>query len=204
MGRGGAAAKMDGTIYAHMPRCCTSAHEEPTIPTILHRQPSPPLVLMCHRTLLRPAAVLDVPVRDQAAPHCEAIARVNWGTRAAGTDADVPEPQRIPAQGPAHRRRHVVPCESLGAIVLEQHWGIAKSGYALRVRWEPTHHDHAAHCCPYGPRYGTVTQQSRRKQAVLSRISQSRVQSNRSRDQLEPATRVHHRTTLLIHQHITR
>ena len=116
---------MDGTIYAHMPRCCTSAHEEPTI---LHRQPSPPLVLMCHRTLLRPAAVLDVPVRDQAAPHCEAIARVNWGTRAAGTDADVPEPQRIPAQGPAHRRRHVVPCESLGAIVLEQHWGIAKSG----------------------------------------------------------------------------
>ena len=153
MGRGGAAAKMDGTIYAHMPRCCTSAHEEPTIPTILHRQPSPPLVLMCHRTLLRPAAVLDVPVRDQAAPHCEAIARVNWGTRAAGTDADVPEPQRIPAQGPAHRRRHVVPCESLGAIVLEQHWGIAKSGYALRVRWEPTHHDHAAHCCPYGPRW---------------------------------------------------
>ena len=144
---------MGGTIYAHMPRCCTSAHEEPTIPTILHRQPSPPLVLMCHRTLLRPAAVLDVPVRDQAAPHCEAIARVNWGTRAAGTDADVPEPQRIPAQGPAHRRRHVVPCESLGAIVLEQHWGIAKSGYALRVRWEPTHHDHAAHCCPYaGPR----------------------------------------------------
>ena len=90
MGRGGAAAKMDGTIYAHMPRCCTSAHEEPTI---LHRQPSPPLVLMCHRTLLRPAAVLDVPVRDQAAPHCEAIARVNWGTRAAGTDADVPEPR---------------------------------------------------------------------------------------------------------------
>ena len=83
---------------AHMPRCCTSAHEEPTI---LHRQPSPPLVLMCHRTLLRPAAVLDVPVRDQAAPHCEAIARVNWGTRAAGTDADVPEPQRIPAQEPA-------------------------------------------------------------------------------------------------------
>ena len=79
---------MGGTIYAHMPRCCTSAHEEPTI---LHRQPSPPLVLMCHRTLLRPAAVLDVPVRDQAAPHCEAIARVNWGTRAAGTDADVPE-----------------------------------------------------------------------------------------------------------------
>ena len=153
MGRGGAAAKMDGTIYAHMPRCCTSAHEEPTIPTILHRQPSPPLVLMCHRTLLRPVAVLDVPVRDQAAPHCEAIARVNWGTRAAGTDADVPEPQRIPAQGPAHRRRHVVPCESLGAIVLEQHWGIAKSGYALRVRWEPTHHDHAAHCCPYGPRW---------------------------------------------------
>ena len=65
---------MGGTIYAHMPRCCTSAHEEPTIPTILHRQPSPPLVLMCHRTLLRPAAVLDVPVRDQAAPHCEAIA----------------------------------------------------------------------------------------------------------------------------------
>ena len=93
MGRGGAAAKMDGTIYAHMPRCCTSAHEEPTI---LH-QSLPPLVLMCHRTLLRPAAVLDVPVRDQAAPHCEAIARVNWGTRAAGTDADVPEPQRIPA-----------------------------------------------------------------------------------------------------------
>ena len=37
MGRGGAAAEMDGTIYAHMPRCCTSAHEEPTI---LHRQPS--------------------------------------------------------------------------------------------------------------------------------------------------------------------
>ena len=144
-----AVAKMDGTIYAHMPRCCTSAHEEPTI---LH-QSLPPLVLMCHRTLLRPAAVLDVPVRDQAAPHCEAIARVNWGTRAAGTDADVPEPQRIPAQGPAHRRRHVVPCESLGAIVLEQHWGIAKSGYALRVRWEPTHHDHAAHCCPYGPRW---------------------------------------------------
>ena len=71
MGRGGAAAKMDGTIYAHMPRCCTSAHEEPTI---LH-QSLPPLVLMCHRTLLRPAAVLDVPVRDQAAPHCEAIAR---------------------------------------------------------------------------------------------------------------------------------
>ena len=31
MGRGGAAAKMDGTIYAHMPRCCTSArHEIPT------------------------------------------------------------------------------------------------------------------------------------------------------------------------------
>ena len=203
MGRGGAAAKMDGTIYAHMPRCCTSAHEEPTIPTILHRQPSPPLVLMCHRTLLRPAAVLDVPVRDQAAPHCEAIARVNWGTRAAGTDADVPEPQRIPAQGPAHRRRHVVPCESLGAIVLEQHWGIAKSGYALRVRWSRltmTTQRIAAHM----DRDGTVTQQSHRKQAVLSRISQSRVQSNRSRDQLEPATRVHHRTTLLIHQHITR
>ena len=65
---------MDGTIYAHMPRCCTSAHEEPTI---LHRQPSPPLVLMCHRTLLRPVAVLDVPVRDQAAPHCEAVLALN-------------------------------------------------------------------------------------------------------------------------------
>ena len=60
MGRGGAAAEMDGTIYAHMPRCCTSAHEKPTT---LHRQPSPPLVLMCHRTLLRPAAVLDVPFK---------------------------------------------------------------------------------------------------------------------------------------------
>ena len=76
---------------------------------------------MCHRTLLRPAAVLDVPVRDQAAPYCEAIARVNWGTRAAGTDADVPGPQRIPAQGHAHRRRHVVPCESLGAARMAGH-----------------------------------------------------------------------------------
>ena len=25
--------------------------------------------------------------------------------------------------------------------------------HSLRVRWEPTHHDHAAHCCPYGPRW---------------------------------------------------
>ena len=72
-------------------RICPAAAPQPMKsppypPYCMHRQPSPPLVLMCHRTLLRPAAVLDVPVRDQAAPHCEAIARVNWGTRAAGTD----------------------------------------------------------------------------------------------------------------------
>ena len=75
MGRGGAAAKMDGTIYAHMPRCCTSASAQQArlhLPVIIFihtlRPFLPQRLLFCFVKILEPILHTRTPLFSEC-PH---------------------------------------------------------------------------------------------------------------------------------------